>query len=183
MAREVIIEKHTHQAHVMMGHAAYGGKDRRHLALVLLNNILGGPAMSSRLNMALREKAGLVYTVQSCLTTYTDTGVWSIYFGCDQKDVKRCRRLVTRELERLTAAPLSERALNAAKRQLKGQVMLSYENREEVALGMGKRMLHYGHYRTPEELISAIDRLTAQELYEVAREVMMPEDLTTLIYR
>lgn len=182
MVHEVVIEKNTHQAHVMMGHTAYGGRDERHLALFLLNNILGGPAMSSRLNMALREKQGLVYTVQSTLTTYTDTGVWSIYFGCDQKDVKRCRKLVTRELQKLVDTPLPEHALNAAKRQLKGQVHLSFENKEEVALGMGKRMLHYGHYRTAEEIIRDIDRLTAQQLHEVACEVMNPDNLTILVY-
>ena len=168
MVHEVVIEKNTHQAHVMMGHTAYGARDEKHLALFLLNNILGGPAMSSRLNMALRERQGLVYTVQSTL--------------CDQKDVKRCRRLVTRELQKLVDAPLPEHALNAAKRQLRGQVHLSYENREEVALGMGKRMLHYGHYRTAEEIIEAIDRLTAKQLHEVACEVMNPDNLTILVY-
>lgn len=182
MVHEVVIEKHTHQAHVMMGHTAYAANDSRHMALFLLNNILGGPALSSRLNMSLREKAGLVYTVQSTLSSYTDTGVWSIYFGCDPGDVKRCKNIVIRELSRLVEKPLSERALKAAKRQLKGQVMLSYENKEEVALGMGKRMLHYGRYRTPEEILQDIDSITADQLHTVAREVMHPDNLTILIY-
>ena len=182
MVHEVVIEKHTHQAHVMMGHTAYGGNDSRHMALVLLNNILGGPAMSSRLNMSLREKRGLVYTVQSTLTTYTDTGVWSIYFGCDHADVDKCRRLVVRELRKLVDAPLSERALNAAKRQLKGQVHLSFENKEDVAIAMGKRMLHYGQFRTAADIIRAIDQLTPECLHKVACDVMNPDNLTILIY-
>ncbi|MEE0118115.1 MAG: pitrilysin family protein [Bacteroidaceae bacterium] len=178
-----IIHKDTHQAHIMMGARAFGGTHPKHLALFLANNILGGPGLSSRLNLALREKRGLVYTVESTLTTYTDTGVWAIYFGCDHHDAEKCKRIVKRELQRLCDAPLSEKALNAAKRQIIGQIALSYDNFESVAIGMGKRMLHYGRTQTKEQFIDRIQALTAEQVWDAAREIFNPENLTILEYR
>lgn len=178
-----VIEKDTHQAHIMMGARAFGGTHPKHLALFLANNILGGPGLSSRLNLALREKRGLVYTVESTLTTYTDTGVWAIYFGCDHHDAEKCKRIVKRELQRLCDAPLSEKALNAAKRQIIGQIALSYDNFESVAIGMGKRMLHYGRTQTKEQFIDRIQALTAEQVWDAAREIFTPENLTILEYR
>lgn len=181
--QEVTINKDTHQAHVMIGTRAYSATDPRHLSLYLLNNILGGPGMNSRLNLSLREKRGLVYTVESNMTLYTDTGVWSVYFGCDPKDVSRCRRLVMAELKKLAAAPLDPKALNAAKQQIKGQIGISYDNFESVALGMGKTFLHYNRIRDIHKLYAQIDALTAENLHTVARELFAPENLTTLIYK
>lgn len=167
----------------MMGAQSYGGNDSRQLALFLANNILGGPGLSSRLNLALREKRGLVYSVDSTLTTYTDTGVWAIYFGCDHEDIGKCRRLVRRELQRLCDTPLSDRALNAAKRQITGQIAMSYDGFENVAIGMGKRMLHYGRTQTKDELIARIHALTAEQVWQAAMDVFDPERLTILEYR
>lgn len=178
-----VIEKDTHQAHIMMGARAFGGNHPKHLALFLANNILGGPGLSSRLNLALREKRGLVYTVESTLTTYTDTGVWAIYFGCDHHDAEKCKRIVKKELQRLCDAPLSDKALAAAKRQIIGQVALSYDNFESVAIGMGKRMLHYGRTQTKEKMIERIQALTAEQVWDAAKEVFNPENLTILEYR
>ena len=145
--------------------------------------MLGGPGMSSRLNLSLREKNGLVYTVESSMTTYTDTGVWCIYFGCDEHDIDRCRRLVAKELNKLIEKPISEKELNAAKRQIKGQIGISYDNSENVALSLGKTFLHYKRGRSQEELYRRIDALTAEELHEVAKDLFRPENLTTLIYK
>lgn len=175
-------KKDTHQAHVMMGTRCYGGNDPRHLHLYLLNNILGGPAMSSRLNMALRERNGLVYTVESSMTSYTDTGVWSVYFGCDPKDVDRCRRLVMKELRRLVEAPLSERELSAAKQQISGQIGVSWDNGENVAIGMGKRMLHYHRTQTMQQLLDSIQSVTAHDLWLTAQDIFSPNKMITLIY-
>ena len=180
---ERTIKKDTHQAHIMMGARAFGGNHEKHLALFLANNILGGPGLSSRLNLALREKRGLVYTVESTLTTYTDTGVWAIYFGCDHHDAEKCKRIVKRELQRLCDAPLSDKALAAAKRQIIGQIALSYDNFESVAIGMGKRMLHYGRTQTKEKMIERIQALTAEQVWDAAKEVFTPENLTILEYR
>lgn len=177
------IHKDTHQAHIMMGARAYGACDPRHLPLFLANNILGGPGLSSRLNIALRERRGLVYSADSTLTTYTDTGIWAVYFGCDHKDVSKCKQLVKRELIRLCDAPLSDKALNAAKRQISGQIALSHDNFENVAIGMGKRMLHYGRTQTKEELIARIQSLTAEQVWEASKEIFNPDRLTILEYR
>lgn len=182
-SREATLDKDTHQAHVLIGTRAYSARDPRHLSLYLLNNILGGPGMNSRLNLSLRERNGLVYTVESNATAYTDTGVWSVYFGCDPHDVARCRRLVLKELKRLTDAPLDPKSLEAAKRQIKGQIGISYDNSESVALSMGKTFLHYHRTRDIHELYRRIDALTADDLHAVAQDLFQPENLTYLTYR
>ncbi len=181
--QEITLHKDTHQAHIIIGTRAYSAKDPRHLSLYLLNNILGGPGMNSRLNLSLREKHGLVYTVESTMTCYTDTGVWSIYFGCDPHDVTRCRHLVMKELKKLTDASLSAKALADAKRQIKGQIGISNDSFENVALSMGKSFLHYNKARDIRKLFEKIDALTAEDLHSVARELFRPEQLTTLIYK
>lgn len=179
--KDVVLHRSCHQTHVMLGNRSFGGNDERHLSLFLLNNILGGPAMGSRLNQLLRERNGLVYTVESTLTTYTDTGVWAIYFGCAPEDVKRCLRLVKGELQRLVDSPLTPHQLLQAKRQLKGQVGISYDNFENVAIGMGKRYLHYGKTQQPQQLCQRIDALTADELLDTARIVFNPDALLQLV--
>jgi predicted Zn-dependent peptidase len=151
--------------------------------MFVLNHILGGPGMNSRLSQSLREKNGLVYTVESTLTTYTDTGVWAVYFGCDPNKVERCRKLVLKELARLAQTPLSPSALLAVKKQIKGQIGISYDNFENVAIGMGKRFLHYNKVQTREEISTRIDALTAEDLWQTAREMFVPEELTMLIYK
>lgn len=178
-----VLERHTHQAHVMVGACGYGATDPRHVGLALLSNILGGPAMNSRLSLALRERTGLVYTVESNYTAYTDTGVWSIYFGCDHTDVKHCLRLVTKELRRLTDAPLTPRTLAAAKRQLKGQLGIAADNSENVALSAAKQYLHTHYVKSLEQRFAEIDALTSDQLLTIARDIMNPDRLTTLIYQ
>ena len=181
-SQEIVMHKDTHQSHVMIGARAYSARDPRHLRLYLLNNILGGPGMNSRLNLSLRERNGLVYTVESCMTSYTDTGIWSIYFGCDPHDVSRCRRLVAKELRRLADAPLDAKTLEAAKRQIKGQIGISHDSFENVALAMGKRFLHYNHTQDIDALYRKIDALTAADLHAVAQDLFREDRLTTLIY-
>lgn len=173
----------THQAHVMLGTRAYSVHDNRRMALYLLNNILGGPGMNARLNISLREKHGLVYTVESTMISYSDTGLWSTYFGCDPKDVSLCLRLVRRELDKLMLRPLSEAQLRAAKRQIKGQIALACDSRENFALDFGKSFLHYGWEKDIETLHRNIERLTALELQQTAQEIFDENRLATLIYR
>ena len=182
LPRTVTRERGTHQAHVVVGAQAFGGTDPRHMHLYLLNNILGGPAMSSRLNMALRERNGLVYTVESSLATYTDTGLWSVYYGCDAADRKRCRRLVEKELDRLMQSPMPQRTLDAARRQLKGQIGISYDGYENVAIGMAKRFLHYGTTLSRDELFQRLDAITPDDLLRTAQTVFAPDRLLTLEY-
>ena len=170
-----------HQAHVMLGCQAYAWDDARRMPLYLLNNILGGPGMNARLNLSLRERHGLVYTVESSMASYSDTGVWSVYFGCDHHDVKRCIRLVNRELDRMMQAPLSDRQLAAAKRQLKGQLAIAADNREQFALDMAKHFLHYGKERSLDQLIAQIDAITAPQLQDVAQQLFAPEHIQQVI--
>ena len=182
-AQFLTLSKAVHQAHVMLGAKAYPFGHPLYMAQALLGNILGGPGLNSRLALSLRERRGLVYTVESTLNTYTDTGVWSVYFGCDPSDVKRCLRLVHTELNRLLDHPLSARALAAAKRQMKGQLGVSYDNFENVAIGMAKRYLHYSVVLSPAQLFAQIDAVTTDELLQVASDVFTPARLTTLIYQ
>ena len=134
----IVMQKNTHQAHVMIGTRAYDVNDDRRMPLYLLNNMLGGPGMNAKLNLALREHNGLVYTVESTMVAYGDTGTWSIYFGCDEHDVKRCLRLVRKELDKFMQKPLSDAQLKAAKKQIKGQIGVACDNRENFALDFGK---------------------------------------------
>ena len=176
------IHRDTHQAHVMIGCRSYDTHDKKRTALYLLNNILGGPGMNSRLNVALRERSGLVYNVEANLTSYTDTGLFSIYFGTDQEDVKRCIRLVHKELKRLREKPLSSAQLTTAQKQIIGQIGVAADNFENNALNMAKTYLHYNKYEEPQEVYKRIQSLTPQDLWEVANEMFCEENLSTLIY-
>ena len=170
-----------HQSHVMLGSRTFGYDDERRLPLYLLNNMLGGPGMNARFNLSLRERHGLVYTVESAMASYSDTGCWSVYFGCDHHDVKRCMRLVEHEIDRMMQHPLSERQLTAAKRQLKGQIAIACDNREQYALDFAKNFLHYGQERDIDELLQRIDAITAPQIQDVAQYVFAPDRIETLI--
>lgn len=170
-----------HQAHVMLGSRTFGYNDARRLPLYLLNNILGGPGMNARLNLSLRERHGLVYTVESSMASYSDTGCWSVYFGCDHQDVKRCIRLVNRELDHIMQHSLSERQLTTAKRQLKGQIVIACDNREQYALDFARNFLHYDRERNVDELLQRIDAITASQVQDVAQNVFAPSHMQRLI--
>ena len=179
----IVMEKHTHQAHVMIGTQTYDVHDDRRMPLYLLNNILGGPGMNAKLNLALREHNGLVYTVESTMVAYGDTGTWSIYFGCDEHDVKRCLRLVRKELDKFMEKPLSDAQLRAAKKQIKGQIGVACDNRENFALDFGKSFLHYGWEKNVDRLYEQVDAITAQQMQAVAQELFDEHRLTTLIFK
>lgn len=173
----------THQAHVMLGTRAYDIHHPLRIPLYLLNNILGGPGMNARLNLSLRERNGLVYTVESTMVSYSDTGIWSVYFGCDPHDVKKCLHLVRRELDKVMQKPLSATQLHNAKRQLKGQIAIACDNREQFALDFGKSFLHYGWEKDITHLYDSIDKVTAEDIQKVANELFATERLTTLIFK
>lgn len=179
----IVMQKNTHQAHVMIGTRAYDVNDSRRMPLYLLNNMLGGPGMNAKLNLALREHNGLVYTVESTMVAYGDTGIWSIYFGCDEHDVKRCLRLVRKELDKFMQKPQSEAQLKAAKKQIKGQVGVACDNRENFALDFGKSFLHYGWEKNVDRLYKQVDEITAEQIQAVAQELFDKDRLTTLIFR
>lgn len=180
--RSLVVEKGTHQSHVMIGGRGYDAYDERRTGLYLLNNILGGPGMNSRLNVILRERRGLVYNVESNLTAYTDTGTFCIYFGCDAEDEERCITLVHKELKRLRERRLTAAQLAAAKKQIIGQIGVAGDNFENNALDMGKCFLHYRRYEDKSEVFARIESLTADGLLEIANEVFAESYLSTLIY-
>ena len=179
----IVMQKNTHQAHVMIGTRAYDVNDDRRMPLYLLNNMLGGPGMNAKLNLALREHNGLVYTVESTMVAYGDTGTWSIYFGCDEHDVKRCLRLVRKELDKFIQKPLSDAQLKAAKKQIKGQIGVACDNRENFALDFGKSFLHYGWEKNVDRLYEQVDEITATQIQAVAQELFDKDRLTTLIFK
>ncbi|MDD7235698.1 MAG: pitrilysin family protein [bacterium] len=178
------INKKHHQAHCIIGTRAYSyTQERERLALALLANILGGPAMNARLNTVLREKNALVYTVEACFNPYSDTGLFTIYFGCDKPLVERSLRLVRKELERVIEAPISSRALANAKKQLLGQLAIASDNSEAQCLSMGKSMMIFGYIEPMETTRSKIESLTSSELQRVAQEILAWDNLSILIYK
>ena len=179
----LVVHKDTHQAHVMIGSRGYNAYDDKRTALYLLNNILGGPGMNSKLNVSLRERRGLVYNVESNLTSYTDTGAFCIYFGTDIEDMDTCLKLTYKELKRMRDVKMTSSQLAAAKKQLIGQIGVASDNFENNALGMAKTFLHYHKYESSELVFKRIEALTAETLLEVANEMFAEEYLSTLIYR
>lgn len=179
----VVVSKATNQAHVMLGCRAYNAYDERRTALYLLNNILGGPGMNSRLNVSLRERKGLVYTVESNLISYTDTGMFSIYFGTDKDHIKRCLRLIATEMNVLRDKKMTPGRLEMAKRQLIGQIAVASDNNENMALGIAKTFLHYNKYESQESVFERIKTVTAEQLQEVANDLLDIDRLTMLCYK
>ena len=178
-----ILNHDTHQAHVMIGNRAYSATHPLRIPLYLLNNMLGGPGMNARLNVILRERRGLVYSVESSMVCYGDTGLWAVYFGCDPHDVNRCVRLVKGEFKRLMENPLSEKTLAAAKKQIKGQLAVACDNNENFAIDFGKSFLHFGDEKDIEKLYQKIDAVTAEQIQQVAKEIFDKDSLATLVIK
>ncbi len=175
-------DKDLYQKHVILGTWGYDLFNENRTTLFLLNNILGGPGMNSRLNLSLREKSGLVYNVESNLTSYTDTGVFSIYFGCDPKQMEKCISLVNKELRSFREKSLTSSQLDIAKKQLKGQLGVLSENRENLCLGMGKSFLHRNKYDDLQKVYRKIDEVTAMKLLDTANEFFDESRIFRLIY-
>lgn len=176
----VISEGH-HQSHVLLGAETYPIGHPNAAAVALINNLLGGPGMNSRLNLSLRERRGLVYNVESNVTNYTDAGYMGIYFGCDHNDVKRCLRLCHQEIERLGHSSLSPTQLAAAKRQLKGQLGVSSANLENNAILLAKNMLRLGRVESLEQACARIDAVTSEQITTVINQLFNKDLLKTII--
>lgn len=173
----------THQSHVMTGLVFCKDIERWRYPLFLVNNMLGGPSMNSRLNIALREKRGLVYSVESIMTSYSDAMLWSVYFGCDKTDVNRCKKLVDSQIERFRKSPLTANTLKAAKIQLSGQMILAAQQKENFAIDMAKQYLHRGTLRDLSEVYEHIANVSAEDIYEMANTILNKENFFTLIYK
>ena len=173
----------TFQNHCIIGNVAYNLKDERRLGMFLLNNILGGQGLNSRLNLSLREKNGLAYNVESSYNPYWDTGAFSIYFGTESNHLNRSIKIAMGELARLRTEKLGIVQLSKAKSQIKGYLARGYENHESLMLSLGKSLLIFNKIERLEDTYRKIDKITSSELIEMANEVFDPAGLSTLIYK
>ncbi len=180
--RERSFKKHTHQVHAMLGGRAYPLGHEKQLALFLLNNILGGGSLNSRLNLSLRESRGLVYTVESTYTPLSDTGYWCVYWACDPEDYTQSLELIAHEQEILRTKPLSDSALHHALQQLRGQLAISAQNQENSALAMAKSMLYHGSAPEWQETFAKIAQTSAQSLQDVANDLFCDQNRYILTY-
>ena len=179
---EQSFKRHTHQVHAMLGGRAYPIGHENQLAMFLLNNILGGGSLNSRLNLSLRESKGLVYTVESTYTPLSDTGYWCVYWACDPEDYKVSEELVRHELDKLRETEMSESALQKALVQLRGQLAISAQNQENSALSMAKSMLYKGVAPRWEETMERIAQTTPKQLQKVAQEMFDISNTYILTY-
>ncbi len=173
----------TFQSHCIIGNVAYNLKDERRMGMFLLNNILGGQGLNSRLNLSLREKNGLAYNVESAYNPYYDTGAFSIYFGTDNHHLERSIRVTLYELNKLRTKSMGSIQLSKAKNQMKGYLARGYENHENLMLSLGKSLLVFDRIESLEEVCRKIDSITASELLATANEIFEPGKLSTLIYK
>lgn len=180
---EKTIHKKGHQVHCVTGASAYSWQSKKRLALALLINMLGGPSSNSRLNYSLREKNGLVYNVEANYTPFADTGLVTIYFGCDKQYLNDCIKLVEKELDLLIEKPLAEAQLKKIKKQFIGQLSISLDNAESQALSMGKSVLVYNKIASFEDIKCSVEKLTTDYLYEVAKEIFDKKRFSRLIYQ
>ena len=176
------VKKKTHQAHCIIGNIAFDLHDERRIPMILLNNILGGPGMSAKLNIALREKTGYAYNVESHFTAYSNTGIFSVYFGTDRDRLDKCRSLVHKEFEKLMNCRMSRMQLNKAKRQLKGQLTIAWENKESLMMAIGKSYLLFNKVDSMNEVYSKIDKITAEDIINVANNVLNRDSLSELTF-
>jgi len=176
-------KRKTFQAHCIIGNIAYPFNHDKRLAMYLLNNYLGGPGMNSRLNMALRERRGYAYSIDSQYTAYTDTGNITIYFGTDRSLVEKCIHIILKELQLLRENRISTVKLGKAKRQVHGHIAISSENNENHMLSMGKSLMIFNKIESLEEIGRKVEALTSDELLEVANEVLDAGMLSYLIYQ
>ena len=170
---DIVRDDKGHQAHTILGARLFPRSDSRRFAMMLLNNYLGGPCMNSRLNQQLREKRGLVYTVDSFVSLLSDTGIFAIYFGTDHKTVDKCLRVIRHELDALAQSTLSPRQLQKVKDQYCGQLLVSSDNRESMAMSLGKNLMFYGKMTDIPALARRLREVTAEEIREVA-ELLAP---------
>ncbi len=174
--------KRSYQAHCIIGSRAYSYKDKRRMALILLANILGGPAANSALNILLREKNALVYNVDVSYNQYSDTGCVAISFGSDKTNVHKCVELIEQELEKYRTVRLSDKKLKGHKKQLLGQLLISSDNAEARCLSLGKSVLALGEIVEMDKVKTLIENIRSEDIMECANDIFKAEHLSKLIY-
>jgi predicted Zn-dependent peptidase len=175
-------KKSIQQAHCMMGRTAYGIQDEKRLPFFMLVNLLGGPGMNSRLNLALREKYGFVYAVEANYTAFADTGLFAVYFGTEKKQLDKSMQLVSKELKKLMTTPLGTMQLHTCKQQLMGQLAMAEESNISFMQMMGKSLLDLGQIDSLNEIFTMIENVKASDLADIAVEMFDPDQLSVLTY-
>lgn len=175
-------KRRTNQSHLLIGTRAYSIKDPRRTGLILLNNLLGGPGMSSRLNLSIREKYGFTYNIDSSYALYSDTGLWSVYMGTENVWIERCKDLLMKELKKLRTELLGTVQLHKAKQQLIGQIAIAQESNASLMLGFAKTFLLFDRVETFAEMRARIENLDASTLRDIAAEIFHEPGLSSLVY-
>ena len=178
-----VVQKDTFQAHCIVGNIAPDVFSPKRMQMVLLNNILGGPSMNSRLNMALRERNGMAYNVESGYTGYFDTGEFSVYFGTDKENLDQALRLVNREFRNIKEKQMGIVQLSRAKKQMIGQLAISAETHEDLMLSIGKSYLFFNRVDTLETIFKKIEQTESREIMEIANEIFDESQSSILIYQ
>jgi predicted Zn-dependent peptidase len=175
--------KDTFQTHCVLGNIAYDVMHPKRIVMVLLNNIIGGPAMNSRLNLALRERRGMAYNIESGYTAYTDTGLFNVYFGTDKENFDKALQLINKEFKMLRDTKLGDVQLSKAKKQLLGQIAISTESHDDLMLAIGKSYLLYNRVDPLTEVFRKIEAISSNDLLEVANEILDEKQMSLLVYR
>ena len=178
-----IVQKDTFQAHCIIGNLAPDVFSPKRMPMILLNNIMGGPSMNSRLNMVLRERNGMAYNVESGYTSYFDTGEFTVYFGTDKDNMDHALRLVNKEFRKIKEQTMGILQLSRAKRQLIGQLAISTENREDLMLSLGKSLLFFNRVDTMEVIFERIEKVGSSDILEIANELLEEPQSSILIYQ
>ena len=178
-----VVQKDTFQAHCIIGNIAPSIFSPNRMSMILLNNILGGSSMNSRLNMVLREQNGMAYNVESSYTGYFDTGEFSVYFGTDKENIDRALRLVNKEFRKIKEQPMGILQMSRAKKQLIGQLAISTENREDLMLSIGKSLLFFNRVDTLETIFRKIEQIDPKEILAIANELFDDSQSSILIYQ
>jgi len=179
----IIKDKDTNQNHCIIGNITYGFKHKNRIGMFLLNNILGGPVLNSRLNLSLRERNGYAYNIESGYNAFCDTGIFSVYFGTESHNLEKCLSIIRLEMNRLRQDRLGTIQLSRAKNQIKGSLARAYENHESLMLSLAKNLMVFNRIDSLEVICKKIDALNASQLLEIANEVFEPGGLSTLIYK
>lgn len=180
--KEIEILKPINQTHCIIGNQAYSFYDDRKYGLLLLNNLLGGNGMSSILNLEIREKHGIAYTIESNYSAFSDTGIFSVYFGTDEEKAPKALKLIHKEMRKLREHKLGQIKLHQAKQKFTGQIALSEENRMGVLISMAKSLLDFNKIDSLEEVFAKLNAVTAEELITIANEIFDPKALNMLVF-
>ncbi|MFZ9586366.1 MAG: M16 family metallopeptidase [Crocinitomicaceae bacterium] len=176
------VKEANYQAHAVLGGIAPSYKHDDRMAMSLLINILGGPALNSKLNLSVREKYGLAYTVEASYSSFVDSGFWQIYFGCEDKNIQRTMDLINKELAKFRSKEMSSIQLQRAKQQFKGQMALGMDVNAGLMQGLGKSMLAFNQIDTIQEIHQGIDKISGADLLRLSNEFLGEQGISSLIF-